>query len=803
MFQDLRYGVRALLRNPGFAIIAVLTLALGIGVNTAIFSVVNALLLRPLPFPQPERLVWIEEVIPVLTDRVVPGSHFLDWQEHSRLLDGIAAYNPAELTLTGAGEPERLEGCRISASFLPLLGARLLVGRNFLSEEDRAGGERVAILSHRLWRRRFNADQAVVGRSVRLDDESYRVVGVLPPDFRFFAQSEIWLPMALDHAKEHGPLIHLLRVFARLKPGVTTEQATAELDTIRQAYLSEAHKKSPLFKGSLQITPLRDQLVGGTRRLLLILFGAVALILLIACANVANLTLARAVARQKELAIRAALGAGRFRLLRQLLVESLSLASAGGLCGLMLAWGLTTLLVKLSPPGAFGEIAQLATIKIDGRALGFTLLVSLLGGVLSGLAPALQFSRPDLNASLKEGGQLGLWRRQRTRQVLLVAEVALAVVLLIGAGLLIRSFANLLNVEPGFRAENLLTCRITLPYPRYESDARREQFQRQLLERVAALPGVERVGATSHLPLTDYTSGVWLQREGRPGDRSQGRPPTSLGLINADYFGALGIGLRAGRLFDERDTASAPRVLILSESLARRLFPGEDPVGKRLNTGRENDPLWNEVVGVVGDVRQRGLDQEVEPMVYAPYLQNPPSRIMLAVRSAVAPSHLAGAVRAAVQSVDPDQAVYEMMTMEERLSDSMAARRFTLLLVGLFALLALALAGVGVYGVISYVVTGRTHEVGVRMALGAQTSDVLRMVVGQGMSLTLIGVALGLAAALALTRVMQNLLFNVSATDPATFAGIALLLAGVALIASYIPARRATKVDPLLALRHE
>jgi putative ABC transport system permease protein len=802
MFQDLKFGWRVLARNKAFTFIAILTLAAGIGVNTAIFSAVNALLLRPLPYPEPDRLVWVDETFPQSTGRFVPGAHFLDWSEHSRTLAGIAAYGTEELTLTGASEPERLECYSVSASFFPTLGASPLLGRNFLPEEDRAGGERVAILSHSLWRRRFESDQGVIGRSIKLDDRSYRVVGVLPPDFRFFVHSELYIPLALDYAEEHSArMFTLLDVFARLKPGVTPEQATAEMDTISSVYVGAEQKKNKFFQGRPHLTPLHNHLAGETRRLLLILLGAVVLILLIACANVANLMLARGVVRQKELAIRAALGAGRLRLLRQMLTESLLLASGGGLCGLLIASGLTRLLSALGPSEAFGQVARLTAIDIDVRVLLFTMLASLLSGVFFGLVPALQLSRPDLNRSLKEGGRGGLSQRRRTRQALLVSEVALAVVLLVGAGLLIRSFVKLLNVEPGFRAENVLTARITLPRTRYQELAQLEQFQQRVLERVAALPGVESVGAINHLPLTDFNSGVTLRVEGRQNDK-EGELPTMLGLVNSDYFRAMGISLRAGRHFDERDTGDSMRVVILSESLARRLFPNEDPLGKRvLMPGPRNDPPT--VVGVVGDVRHEGLDREIKPQVYAPYHQWAPRHIILAIRSSVEPASLAAAVRASVRAVNPDLPLYDVMTMDERLAHSIAARRFTLMLLGAFALLALALAAVGVYGVISYAVTLRTHEVGVRMALGARSSDVLRLFIRQGMALALCGVAIGLLGALALTRVMTALLFDVGATDPLTFALAPAMLTLVALAACWLPARRAMRVDPMVALRCE
>lgn len=801
MIQDLRFGLRMLVRNKLFTFIALTTLALGIGVNTSIFSIVHAMMLRPLPYPQPEQLYWIEEVIPALSQGATPGSHYLDWVARNQSFEGIAAYTDAKQTLSGVGEPERVDGCRVSANFFPMLGAGLFMGRNFLPEEDRAGGERTAILSHDFWRKRFNADPGVLGRSVKLDDENFRIVGVLSPEFRFFVKGDVWQTLALDYSKEHGRLIRLLKTFGRLKPGVAVGPATAELETIRRSYEGEAQKTSPLFQGVLELTPLDRQLVGEARRLLWILFGAVTLILFIACANVANLTLARGVARQKELAVRAAIGGGRLRLIRQLLTESLLLALAGGVVGLLLAWGLTSLLAVLSPPGAFGKVALLSTIKIDGGVLAFTLLVSLFSGVVFGLAPALQFSRPDLNAALKEGIQGGVLHRGRMRQALLIAEVSLAVVLLIGAGLLIRSFVNMLNVDLGFRPDHLLTARISLPYPRYEDEDRRKQFFEQTLQRLEALPGVESVALTSALPMTDYNSRVWLQVEGGRGDREQGKPPTPMGVINPDYFRTLGISLRAGRFFDDRDRADTPPVIILSESLAKKLYPGENPIGRRINTARESSPEWTEIVGVVSDIRQQGLDREISPMVYQPYRQRAADQIIVAVRSAIASGPLAAGVRKAVQSVDPDQPLDEVMTLEERLSQKAAARRFTLILVGLFALLAVALAAVGVYGVVSYVISQRTQEIGVRMALGAQTTDILGLFLKQGLMLALAGVGLGLLAAWGATRVMSSLLFGVKANDPVTFVSVAALLTMIALAACLAPARRAARVDPLTALR--
>jgi len=804
MFQDLRFGLRMLLKHPGFTLIAVVTLALGIGAVTAIFGVVDAMLLKPLPYTDPQRLVWIGETSPYYATDPVPGAHFLEWSEQSRSLEQIAAYQVYYKNLTGAGEPERLECGVASAGFFPTLGVQPLLGRHFLPAEDRPGGERVAIISHGLWQRRFNSDPNVAGRPITLDDQSHRVIGVLPAGFRFFRPLELWVPLALDPQQERGnQMIRMLDVIARLKPGVTRAQARAELETITRRYGESRPKKgTPNLDAPVRVVALRERLVGDQRRLLLTLLGAVGLTLLIACANVANLTLARAAGRQKEMAVRAALGASRLRLLRQTLTESWLLACGGGAAGLLFAFWLTKLLVSLGSADAFGGISRLAEIRIDFRVLAFTALVSLITGTIFGFAPALHLSRPDLNSSFKEGGPRSGFGRSRLRNLLMIAEVALAIVLLAGAGLLIRSFVNLLNVNPGFRGENLLTARVNLPYPRYEDRVRREQFLRQTLEGVKALPGVESAAATCHLPLTEFVFSGWLRVEGRPGATSRPETGIPISQVTPDYFRTTGISLRAGRLFTESDNAGAPRVVIFNETLARKLFAGEDPIGKRVwvpGPGKDTPT----VVGVVGDVRHQGPDKEVRPEVYVPYAQNPSGIITLVVRTTVDPLGLAGAVRERVLAVDRDQPVYEVMTMEQRLSNSVSARRFNLLLMGAFALLAMSLAAVGVYGVVAYVVTQREHEIGIRMALGARANDVLRMIVGQGMKLIVIGVALGLAGAFALTRVMKSLLFGVSATDPLTFAGVALLLTLIALLACFIPARRAAKVDPIVALRRE
>jgi putative ABC transport system permease protein len=798
MFHDIRIGARTLAGDPGFTAIALITLALGIGANTAIFSVVNALILKPLPYANPDRLVWIGEVSPDRPGDFVPGAHFLEWTEQSETLEQIAAYNPTSAILTGAGEPERLDANRVSAGFFAALGVRLALGRAFVAQDDLPGAAPVAIISHSLWQRRFGADPNVIGRSIQLDDKSYTVVGVLPAGFRFSEPFELWIPLALDPKQERGNVMtSILSSFGRLRPGVTRATAESELDTIRSRYEASRPPNSLAFGGAVRLMSLHQKLVGDTGRLLLILLGAVSLILLIACANVANLLLSRGAGRQKEFAIRAALGAGRLRLMRQMITESLLLAVCGGVVGLCLGFLLTKGVVSLASAATLGEISRVETIDIDPRVLGFTLIVSLITGLLFGLAPALQISSPALNDSLKEGGRGSRFHRGGVRQALMVTEVALSIVLLIGAGLLIRSFANLLRVNPGYRPDNLLTMRLSLPEPRYEERARREAFYSEILQRISGLPGVQSVGAINHLPLTDFMLGGWLRIPGRPVTTNQ--PPTPMAIVSPDYFRAIGIPLRAGREFTDRDDSQSPRVLILSESLASACFPGENPLGKQVwvpGPGKDTPT----VVGVVGDIRHKGLDQDVTPQVYQPYRQFAPGSMALVIRAA-RPMGLAPAVRDQVLAIDQALAVGEIQTMQQRLSGSTSPRRLNLMLLGLFATLALALSAVGVYGVIAYVGAQRKHEIGIRMALGAEAADVRRLLIGQGMILVGAGVLLGLGAALGLTRVMNSLLFGVSATDPLTLAGVSVLLAIVGLAACYKPARAAARVDPMAALR--
>ena len=803
LMNDIRYGVRSLLKRPGFTAIALITLAFGIGANTAIFTVVNALLLKPLPYQDPDRLVSIGEISPQRPDDMVPGAHFLEWSEQSQTIERIAVFNDGSLTLSGTGESQRLECGQVSRGFFSMLGVQPLFGRDFLATEDRPGGDRVVIMSHGLWQTHFNANQNIIGESITLDDQSYTVVGVLPPDFRFFQPFKLWVPVALDPQQERGnQQISILGAIARLKPGVTREQAETDLEAIRRRFESSKPANTPLFSGEVRLTSLHQKLVGDTRSLLFILLGAVSLILLIACANVANLLLSHAVLRQKEFAIRAGLGAGRLRLMRQMLTESLLLALSGGLLGLLLAFWFKEGLVALAATNTLGDVSHLTNINIDAKVLGFTLLASLLTGTLFGLVPAFQFSRPNLNNLLKEGGRGTGFRRGRLRQLLMVTEVALAIVLLVGAGLLIRSFVNLLEVNPGYSPNNLLTMRVSLPATRYEERTPRAAFYREILERVSSLPGVHSAGAINHLPLTSFTFGGWLRIPGRPQTPTNDRPSTPIGVVSPDYFRAMDIPLRTGRTFTARDNSESPRVVVLSEALARELFPNEDSIGKQVWVpGQGKDTPT--VIGVVGDVRHQGLDQEVTPQVYVPYEQQAPWSMTMVVRTTTDPLLLATAVRNQVLAVDRSVPVYEVGTMEQRLTSSLSPRRFNLLLLGAFAVLALALAALGVYGVISYLVTQRTHEIGIRMALGAQAGDVLKVLIKQGMASVAIGVLLGLAAAWMLTRLMTSLLFGVTPTDTATFVGVSAVLIAIALLACYIPARRATKVDPLVALRYE
>jgi len=799
LFQDLRYGARTLMKNPAFTLAAVLTLALGIGANTAIFSVVNAVLLRPLPYEDPERLVMIYEtnLAKGWPQFSVSPPNFADWSEQSRVFDGMTGFRGAAFNLTGVAEPERISGMFVSKRFFGMVGVRPLLGRTFTPDEDEPGKENRAVLAYGLWQRRFGGDLGIVGKPLTLNGDAYTVVGVMPAGFALPRDTEIWAPLSFrpGEMKQRGS--HYMSVLARLKPGVTLETAQTEMSAIA-GRLEKEYPDSNSGWGA-RVVPLLEQAVAGIRPALLTLLGAVGFVLLIACANVANLLLARAEARRREMAVRAALGAGRPRLIRQLLTECVLLALVGGGLGLLLAvWGIDALRA-LEP----ADLPRLKEIRVDLAVLGFTAAASLVTGLIFGLAPAIQISRTDLNVTLREGERgSGGSSRGRVRGALVVAEIALALVLLIGAGLHLRSLHELQGVDPGFDTANLLTMRVSLPGSKYSAGAQGVSFYRQALERLDGLPGVRSAAAVSSLPLSDYDLIFTFHVEGRPPLPPSEQVSADWHAVSRDYFRTMGIPLVRGRFFTERDDASAPRVAIINETMARRTWPGEDPIGRRISIGIGPEAL-REVVGVVKDVKQSGLDADIAMQVYEPYPQQAWQSMFFVLRAESVPEDLSASARRAILDVDKDQPVFGIRTMDQILSGATAQRRFNMLLLCLFAAVALALAAVGVYGVIAYSVAQRTHEIGIRMALGAQRRDVLGMVARQGLPLAVMGIASGLAGAAAVTRLMTSLLFGVSATDPATVTATALLMAAVAALACYIPARRATKVDPMTALRCE
>lgn len=820
LLQDLRYGVRMLLKKPGFTLVIILTLALGIGANTAIFSVVDAVLLRPLPFPQPEQLVLLRDDLPGRQAENVGLSvdELRDFQERSGVFDQISAVWPVDANLTGSDRPERIELLAVSPNYFSLLGASAQLGRIFGPQDKADGFAEGVVISDGLWRRLFGADPNVLGRKVRADSDLYTIIGVMPPSFRHPSQTlrnevDMWGTAGFA-ANPFGPPVRAQRILpgaiARLKPGLSVSQAQAKLDAFVAGLRAEYPNDYPAAAGwVVRLLPAHEKLVGNVRTTLLVLLAAVGLVLLIGCVNIANLLLARSSARQREMAIRLALGAGRRRLILQLLVESLLVALVGGGVALLLVAWVMKLLVGFLP----ADIPRLHEVGLNGAVLGFVFLISLLTGLVFGLVPALQASRPDIVMSLKEGGlSAGAGaRHHRFRSALVILEFALSLMLMIGAGLLLRSFGRLLEVEPGFNPRNVLMSRIWLPVPNhpeldpYRPPAKRAAFVKEVLRRTSALPGVQyaAVGGGNGVPLIGpHNTGTFTIEDKADADNNLPRAQTS--AVSPDYFRALGTPLVRGRFFAESDDDQTGRVALIDETMAQRFWPNADPVGRRIKFGgRGSNAPWMTIVGVVGNIKTDGFDQPDQPHLYQAILQNPGYAMAVYLRTEGEPARLTQAVREQVRAVDPDLPVFGEQTMESLITASLAQRRFAMQVVGLFGVLALVLAGIGIYGVMAFAVSQRTREIGIRIALGASTGAILRWVLQQGMRLIAIGVGVGLLGALTLTRLLRGMLFSIAPTDPITYVSLAALLAGVALVACYIPARRATKVDPMIALRHE
>jgi len=807
LIKDIRYAVRGLLKHPGFTAIVVITLALGIGASTAIFSVVDSVLLRRLPYRTADRIVAIQELDPAGKRVQVTSANFLDWRAQNTVFEQLAAIRTTTTNLALSDHSERIDFAQTSANFFDVFGITSQHGRLFIPRDEEAGHEPVVVLSDTLWRRRYGADPAVVGKQITLDGRNYTVVGIAPAGFQYPDKTEVWLPPLRlvpemndrqDVTQTRG--MGYLAAVGLLKPGVSVQQAASEMETItmrlRQQYPDTNNRR---FN---RVLSLHEHLIGDTSKVLWLLLGAVTFVLLIGCANVANLLLASAASRQKEMAIRAALGASRWRVMRQLFTESTILALAGGAVGLLVAfWGLAAI-TKLLPR----DFPRLNEIQIDWRVLAFTFAASVLTGILFGLAPALQISRPDVQEAIRETGRgtSGSLRQTRFRQALIVVEVALCVVLLAGAGLLFRSFIHLQSVNAGFVSQQVLTAQLSPSGTNFTTDADYINFYNRVMERISAVPGVQDVGMINTLPLAKGPT-LALRVEGGPVTTPDKWPVANYRTVSSNYFRAMSIPVVQGRAFTEQDRDSAPVVLMINEELAHRVFPGENPVGKRINFGRvENgQPVWFEIVGVAANVRSLELREEPTSEVYFSLQQNPFAGMSLVIRSNVEPGGLAGPLRQIVAEVDKSVPVANVETMDHIVSESITQPRFNLFLLGLFSTVAMLLSAAGIYGVTAYTVTQRTHELGIRLALGAQVSDVLKMILRQGMVVIAVGLVLGLLSAFALMRLLRSLLFGVGENDPVTFVAITVVLLLVALFACYIPARRATKVDPLEALRYE
>lgn len=811
LWQDVRYSLRMLAKNPGFAAVAVLALALGIGVNTVIFSYVNAVMYRILTFPQPDRVAFVWSANRASgggIENPVSAPDFTDWRAQARSFEGLNAITYSSRTLSGAGEPEVIGSLHVTTNFFQDLGIRPAFGRAFLPEESQPGANRVVVLSHGFWQRRFGSDPGVIGQTITLDGERYTMIGIMPADFKFVFGSDLWEPLVLE-TRPMDRNRRFLTVFGRLNPGVTTEQAEAEMENIAGRIAQQFPETSAGWSAHV-MTAAEVLLRRDGRMAMALLTGVVFAVLLIACANIASLQLTRAAVRQKEIAIRLALGASRFRLVRQLLTENLLLALGGGGCGLLLAmWGMSLVQARY-----VGVMPFLSEAVIDWRVLGYTMLLAFASALIFGLWPALRASQPDLHESLKEGGRSGAGSRRtsRARNALVVAEISLALMLLVVAGLLIRTIIAFQMIEPGFDPENLLTMNVSLPEREYSTDPQTRQFFERILSQLASQPGVRSVGGVSRLPLAGSSRNPRrsITIEGKPAMAANDQPWTIDLTVTPGYFDAIGIPLLTGRQLSAQDTADSPRVAIISQTMARKYWADGDPLGKRFRfessaTTPSASFEWITIAGVVGDVRNDDADEPPLPQVYLPHAQNPLREMSLLVRTAGAgdPLGFISVVRTAIREIDTNLPVYDVATMERLLYDDLAGVRILVELMTAFAALALVLAAVGIYGVMSHNVAQRINEIGIRMALGARGSDVLKLIIGQGVKLVIAGVVIGVAGALALSRVMASLIYGVSATDPLTFIAISLLLVSVALLACYIPARRATKVDPMVALRYE
>jgi predicted permease len=814
LIQDLKYAARVLLKSPGFVAIAVLTLGLGIGANTALFSVVNGVLLRPLPYLRPSELVVLSEKSANFESSSISYPNFLDWQRSNSSFTSIAAYRSDDFSITGSGEAERVRVGMVSAGFFEILGVNPSRGRLFTADDDRLGTAPVALISAGLWQRKFGSAPDIVGKRITMNGSGYTVIGVVPASFQLestnFGIKDVFVPIGenKDPLFQHRDVHEGMRALGRLKPGVTLAAAQADMNQIANN-LALAYPDADKGAG-IALVPLKKDIVGDVQPFLWVLLGAVGFVLLIACVNVANLQLARATTRAREFAIRSALGASPSRVIRQLLTESILIGLAGGALGLMVAaWG-TQAALKVLPE----TLPRAQDVGVDGRVLIFTLIASIVAGVLFGLAPALKIARPNLQETLKESGRGASGTRHRAQGVFVVVEMAMALVLLIGAGLMIRSLLDLWNVNPGFNPQGVLTFAVSLSPSLGANPTTSRNAIREMDERLKRIPGVESVSSTGGaLPMNgDNEFPFWLGGEPRPADQT-GMKQSLFYMAQPDYLSAMGIPLHRGRFFTQDDNEHAPAVIVIDESFAREYFPNQDPIGKRINIGIINTEP--EIVGVVGHVKHWGLDTDGDakhPIVaqaYMPLMQIPdqfwngPPQGEVVVRTKGSPAGMVPAIRGAIEKMNGENVMYEAKPLEAIVADSLAARRFSMILLGVFAALALLLSSVGIYGVISYVVGQRTHEIGIRMALGAQRSHVLRLMLGEGMKMALLGVAIGVAAALGLTQLMASMLFGVSATDPLTFCGVALVLTSVALAACYIPARRAMRVDPMVALRYE